>query len=192
MSEPHFDPGSDGCADLPALPRLKCDPLTADLLPKDAFSESVGHLLTKVSVSMSGAASQLLMARLGITAKQANVVHLLAHRRTTTTADVARELGIDDGAATRLIDRLQKRNLLSRERALATGRAVPLALTPRGFEAATIIPCCFAQVLDACLTGIAPADVVLLRKMLGQILANAESSLTRPAPTAVPMSGPIG
>ncbi len=59
------------------------------------------------------------------------LVSLNAHE-THTAADVARFLGHDAGATTRLIDQLEQRGFLSRERSTEDRRVVDLAVTAAG------------------------------------------------------------
>lgn len=59
------------------------------------------------------------------------LVSLNAHE-TRTAADVARFLGHDAGATTRLIDQLEQRGLLSRERNTEDRRVVDLTVTAAG------------------------------------------------------------
>ncbi|MGN6146952.1 MAG: MarR family winged helix-turn-helix transcriptional regulator [Rhizomicrobium sp.] len=49
-----------------------------------------------------------------------------------TNADLARHLNHDAGAVTRVVDELEKRGLLRRERSKADRRVVKLTLTPQG------------------------------------------------------------
>jgi DNA-binding MarR family transcriptional regulator len=59
------------------------------------------------------------------------LISLNAHE-SRTAADVARFLGHDAGATTRLIDQLEQRGLLSRERNTADRRVVDLTVTASG------------------------------------------------------------
>jgi DNA-binding MarR family transcriptional regulator len=52
----------------------------------------------------------------------------LAH----TASDIAREFHHDSGALTRVIDQLERRGLLTRQRSSTDRRVVNLALTPKG------------------------------------------------------------
>jgi DNA-binding MarR family transcriptional regulator len=49
-----------------------------------------------------------------------------------TSADLARHLNHDAGAVTRVVDELEKRGLLRRERSKSDRRVVKLILTPQG------------------------------------------------------------
>jgi DNA-binding MarR family transcriptional regulator len=137
------------------------------------LGESVGYLLGRVRSTMWNMATQQTMAELGITATQASIMFMLASGRGLAAADLAREYGIDASAVTRLIDRLEKRGLLSRVRSEEDRRVVRLALTAPGMEMAEKIPDIFNKVLDALLTGFTPEEVGFLKSMLRRILINS-------------------
>jgi DNA-binding MarR family transcriptional regulator len=98
---------------------------------------------------------------------------MLAVGKCLTAADIAREYGIDASAVTRLIDRLEKRGLLSRVRSEEDRRVVRLALTDEGQATAEKIPAIFTRVLDNLLAGFTPEEVGFLKSMLRRILANS-------------------
>jgi DNA-binding MarR family transcriptional regulator len=100
-------------------------------------------------------------------------VFMLAVGKCWTAADIAREYGIDASAVTRLIDRLEKRGLLSRVRSEEDRRVVRLELTDDGRATAEKIPAIFAHVLDHLLTGFTPEEVGFLKSMMRRILANS-------------------
>lgn len=137
------------------------------------LSESVGYLMSRVRSTMWNMVTQHTTAELGITSTQASIVFMLAAGRALTAADLAREYGIDASAVTRLIDRLEKRGLLSRVRSEEDRRVVRLALTPEGYALAQKIPAIFTRVLDKLLGGFTPEEVGFLKSMLRRILVNS-------------------
>src|SRR4051812_30056279 len=102
--------------------------------------ESVGYLLSRVRSTLWNNVTQLTMADLGITSAQASIIFMLASCRSLAAADLAREYGINESAVTRLIDRLEKRGLITRVRSEEDRRVVRLALTLEGRELAGQIP----------------------------------------------------
>jgi DNA-binding MarR family transcriptional regulator len=134
--------------------------------------ESVGYLLARVKSSMSNMVTQRTMAELGITSTQASVLFMIANGRCLLAAELARDYGIDASAVTRLIDRLEKRKLLSRERSSEDRRAVHLAVTAEGYAVAAHLPKIFENVLDTSLAGFTPEEVGFLKSMLRRILVN--------------------
>jgi DNA-binding MarR family transcriptional regulator len=137
------------------------------------LGESVGYLLSRVRSTLWNMVTQHTTAELGITSTQASIVFMLAAGQGVTAADLAREYGIDASAVTRLIDRLEKRGLLSRVRSEEDRRVVRLALTPEGYALAEKIPAIFTHVLDKLLMGFTPEEVGFLKSMLRRVLANS-------------------
>jgi DNA-binding MarR family transcriptional regulator len=137
------------------------------------LGESVGYLLSRVRSTLWNMATQHTTAELGITSTQASIMFMLASGRGLAAADLAREYGIDASAVTRLIDRLEKRGLLSRVRCEEDRRVVRLALTTKGMEMAEQIPAIFTRVVDNLLSGFTPEEVGFLKSMLRRILVNS-------------------
>ncbi|GAB5099732.1 MULTISPECIES: MarR family winged helix-turn-helix transcriptional regulator [unclassified Caballeronia] len=137
------------------------------------LSESVGYLISRVRSTMWNMVTQHTSSELGITGTQASIMFMLAVGKCATAADIAREYGIDASAVTRLIDRLEKRGLLSRVRSEADRRVVRLALTEDGRVMAEQVPAIFTSVLDNLLAGFTPEEVGFLKSMLRRVLANS-------------------
>ncbi|MDG0022831.1 MarR family transcriptional regulator [Trinickia sp. Y13] len=136
------------------------------------LDESVGYLLTRVKSSLSNLVTQRTLSELGITSTQASMLFMIASGRCSLAAELARDYGIDASAVTRLIDRLEKRNLLSRVRSSEDRRAVHLAVTPEGRRLAARMPEIFGGVVEKALAGFTPEEVGFLKSMLRRILAN--------------------
>ena len=137
------------------------------------LSESVGYLLGRVRSTLWNNVTQLTMADLGITSTQASIMFMLASGRSLAAADLAREYGIDASAVTRLIDRLEKRGLITRLRSEEDRRVVRLALTEEGRTLAAQIPAIITKVLDKLLSGFTPEEVGFLKSMLRRMLLNS-------------------
>src|ERR1700735_271068 len=123
------------------------------------LSESVGYLLSRVRSTLWNSVTQLTMADLGITSTQASIMFMLASGRSLAAADLAREYGIDASAVTRLIDRLEKRGLITRLRSEEDRRVVRLALTGEGHQLCTQIPAIFTGVMEKLTAGFTPEEV---------------------------------
>ena len=113
------------------------------------------------------------MAELGITSTQASILFMLASGKCLTAAELAREYGIDASAVTRLIDRLEKRGLLSRVRSKEDRRVVRLALTPEGHAIAEQNSGHFHARAGQPAGGFTPEEVGFLKSMLRRVLANS-------------------
>jgi DNA-binding MarR family transcriptional regulator len=153
-------------------------PLTE--LPADIanypFGESVGYLLARVRSNMWNLVSQQTMAELGITSTQASILFMLGSGKCLAAAELAREYGIDASAVTRLIDRLEKRGLLSRVRSDEDRRVVRLSLTDEGYALAARMPAIYNRVLEKLLASFTPEEVGFLKSMLRRILLNCDES----------------
>ncbi|CAD6508737.1 MarR family winged helix-turn-helix transcriptional regulator [Paraburkholderia metrosideri] len=147
------------------------------------LGESVGYLLSRVKSTMSNLITQRSMAELGITSQQGSILFMVASGKCLLAAELAREYGIDASAVTRLIDRLEKRGLLTRVRSNEDRRVVRLALTPEGHAIAARMPGIFNGVLDNLLSGFTPEEVGFLKSMLRRVLVNSgeQTGLTRDA-----------
>jgi len=91
-----------------------------------------------------------------------------------TVADLARELEMDAGAMTRLLDRLEKKGLCKRVRSSEDRRVVNIELTPEGAAAIAEVPAVLADVLNAHLAGFSKTEWQALRSYLQRMLANGE------------------
>lgn len=63
---------------------------------------------------------------------EVRVLYELAHRNAPVAADIARDLGLDTGYLSRILQRFRKRGLVARTRSARDGRQSHLALTPKG------------------------------------------------------------
>ncbi|WP_153100612.1 MarR family winged helix-turn-helix transcriptional regulator [Paraburkholderia hayleyella] len=137
------------------------------------LGESVGYLLSRVKSSMSHLVTQRTMSELGITSTQGSILFMVASGKCLLAAELAREYGINASAVTRMIDRLEKRGLLTRLRCSDDRRVVRLALTAEGQAIAERMPPIFISVLDKLLSGFTPEEVGFLKSMLRRALLNS-------------------
>ena len=135
--------------------------------------QSVGFLIRKVMVSILAQADRELAPH-DLTHAQWLPLYKLAMGQASTVASVARELGMDPGAMTRSLDRLECKGLIRRERSLLDRRVVNLHLTDEGQTVAREVPAVLAGVLNAHLAGFSEAEWKLLLEMLHRLLANGE------------------
>ncbi|WAJ36177.1 MarR family transcriptional regulator [Pseudomonas sp. GOM7] len=90
-----------------------------------------------------------------ITAAQFKVVLLISQQRASSPADLVRLLNLDSGAMTRMLDRLEHKGLLTRERSQADRRQVHLRLTEAGEALGVLGPQIAADAINeltGCLT----------------------------------------
>jgi DNA-binding MarR family transcriptional regulator len=114
---------------------------------------------------------------LGLTANQWRPLLLIRHRGIDTPAEIARAMGVDTGAITRMLDRLEAKGFLRRERVSEDRRVVKIVLTDQGSEAATRILPAIAETLNLHLQGFSDAEFRMLLSLLKRMIANGEQYL---------------
>jgi DNA-binding MarR family transcriptional regulator len=113
---------------------------------------------------------------LGITAQQVGVILFLSVQRESTPVELSRVMSHDGGALTRLLDRLERKGLVSRTRSEQDRRIVNLSLTDQGREVAVLLPELSAGVLGKLMHGISPSEHARLIDLLGRIIENGLKS----------------
>ena len=89
-------------------------------------------------------------------------------------AGCAKETGIDNGAMTRMLDRLEIKGFVSRKRSNNDRRVVNIALTSQGKKIAKDIPPVIGEVLNQQLRGFSKQEFKLIKNLLQRFLANGE------------------
>lgn len=139
-----------------------------------AAEVSVGYLMRRVLLSMT----QLTGKRLepvGLTHAQWGPIFKIHTGHASTVAELARELQMDPGATTRLLDRLEAKGLCRRIRSASDRRVVNLELTPEGERVAAHIPEALSEVMNAHLAGFSKGEWQMLKSCLQRMLDNGEA-----------------
>jgi len=144
------------------------------------MNESIGHLLVQLMHGMRREAEQR-MAALGLTDAQWKPLWMLSTKRADTAFELSREMCVDAGATTRLIDRLEAKGLIERSRSESDRRVVHLRLTPAGEAAAAQIPAVLASVNNDFLAGFSGEEFSQLKALILRMTANGQA--LAPAPT---------
>ena len=134
--------------------------------------DSVGYLMRRVMQSVTQETDKRLEPH-GLTHAQWGPLFMLRKAGTATVAELARELQVDAGAMTRMLDRLEVKGLCRRVRSTDDRRVVNIALTPDGERAADLVPMALAEVLNLHLAGFTKAEWQVLRTLLQRMLINA-------------------
>ena len=92
---------------------------------------SIGYLVRRAH-QLGGAAMEPVFATEGLTGMQWSALVSIYFQRGVTAADLARDLGHDKGAMTRLVDTLEERGWITRHRTAEDRRCVKLTLTEEG------------------------------------------------------------
>jgi len=151
---------------------IKAEPVTALQPPEEGLG--VGYLMGRARASLlSGLDTQL--ARFGLTGMQFAVLKHLAEGTARTAADLCRCMQYDTGAMTRILDRLEEKELVRRERSREDRRAVVLRVTPAGRTLLPRLRAVGKRVLEAHLAGFTPAEIEALKSYLGRMIENGET-----------------
>ncbi|MBC7378073.1 MAG: MarR family transcriptional regulator [Burkholderiaceae bacterium] len=136
--------------------------------------QSVGYLMRRILSTVSQEVESELEPS-GLTNAQWVPLLKLYMGAASTVAEVARECQLDAGATTRLLDRLEAKGLLRRQRSSKDRRVVNLELTDDGRTAAQKIPAVLCRVQNAHLDGFTTQEWETLKNLLRRILANAQA-----------------
>jgi DNA-binding MarR family transcriptional regulator len=133
--------------------------------------DSVGYLLNQVMTSMRRQVEQAMTAH-DLTAAQWYPLWKLMRDGACTAQELARDMDIDAGAMTRLIDRLAAKGLVQRLRCDTDRRRVMLTLTAAGEAVAGHVPQVLADVNNAYLRDFSRDEWQQLKDLLRRMLAN--------------------
>ena len=136
--------------------------------------ESVGYLMKRVMMSIVHQVDKRLDVHALTSAQWGPMLRLRTDGR-CTVAELARWSHIDAGAMTRLLDRLEKKNLCKRVRSTEDRRVVQVELTPEGEAAITPVPGVLAEVLNAHLAGFSKTEWLTLQTYLSRMLETGEA-----------------
>lgn len=92
---------------------------------------SLGYLARRIH-QIGSVALEPVFAAEGLTGPQWSTLVAILLKAGTTCAEIARDIGYDKGAMTRLVDTLESNGLVTRERGTEDRRVVRLALTDDG------------------------------------------------------------
>ncbi|MFN3433100.1 MAG: MarR family winged helix-turn-helix transcriptional regulator [Sphingomonas sp.] len=129
---------------------------------------SIGYLIRR-SEQLGSAALEPIFAAADITKTQWSALVALHFNRATTCAAIARDLGHDKGATTRLVDQLEERGWVVRHRGEEDRRQVRLALTPAGSAIAAEVRDAVIGVWNGWLDDWNDRDIVELIRLLGRL-----------------------
>jgi DNA-binding MarR family transcriptional regulator len=130
----------------------------------------VGGLLSRVKAKLvDGLDAEL--APLDISAAQYVILVNLANG-VDSSSSLCRSVSYDPGAMTRMLDRLERKNLIRRVRCSEDRRVARLALTDEGKKIYPQLVERAAAVLNRRLRGFSPSDVKQLEELLQRMLLN--------------------
>jgi DNA-binding MarR family transcriptional regulator len=154
-------------------------PASANRDPPDLQTAfAIGPLIGRVrSVALAELDDEL--QPFGLTGMQFVIFKQLADGAAQTAADLCRLVHYDTGSMTRLLDRLEEKGWIRRERSKDDRRVVRLQLTSAGREALPRLQDSAALVVQRMLTGFNAAEVRDLRGFLSRMIENGQPRVRR-------------
>jgi len=132
------------------------------------LQDSIGYLVKRTQRLMHDRIESVF-AEQGITFQQWVVLMHLRDGLATTTAGLCAEIRHDSGAMTRLIDQLEERGYIERQRQSADRRVVDLALTPSGRKMVESLIPLAVDTLNSALGGFTKTEVQQLQGLLRRL-----------------------
>jgi DNA-binding MarR family transcriptional regulator len=148
---------------------MKVIPGTTAGIPDDEMV--IGHLIARArSALLTGLDGEL--EQFGLTGAQFAVLKNVADGTADTAADLCRTMHYDTGSMTRMLDRLEEKSVLRRERCTEDRRVVYLRISDTGNELLPQLRAAAMNVLDRHLAGFSPTEVATLKQFLVRIIEN--------------------
>ena len=138
------------------------------------IEESIGYLIKHAQLALNRTID-IKMAEMDLTALQWVPILLIAHGKALTAAELSRCTGVETSTMTRMLDRLESKGLISRNRCERDRRIIYLELTDIGKEFATKVPYVIAESFNYHLRGFTYDEVNTLKSLLRRIKANEEA-----------------
>jgi DNA-binding MarR family transcriptional regulator len=151
---------------------VKAEPRVAAQSPQERLG--VGYLLGRARGSLLDALDAEL-ARFGLTGMQFGVLKHLAEGAAHTAADLCRRMHYDTGSMTRMLDRLEGKGLVRRERGREDRRLMLLRIAPGGRVLLPRLMAVAARVLEGHLAGFSAAEIEALKNYLGRMIDNGQA-----------------
>src|SRR5277367_6328373 len=131
----------------------------------------VGHLVGRArSALLTGLDCEL--EPFGLTGAQFAVLKYVADGVAETAADLCRTMHYDTGSMTRMLDRLEEKAVLRRERCTEDRRVVYLRITETGNELLPQLRAAAVHVLSRHLAGFSSGEVESLKQYLVRMIHN--------------------
>ncbi|HUA88063.1 MAG TPA: MarR family winged helix-turn-helix transcriptional regulator [Steroidobacteraceae bacterium] len=151
---------------------VRADPGTAAQAPEEGLS--VGYLMGRARASLlSGLDTEL--AQFGLSGMQFAVLKHLGDGSARTAADLCRFMHYDASSMTRILDRLELKGLVRRERSREDRRTVVLRLAPSGRAQIPRLAAVAGRVLETHLAGFRHEEVEALKGYLGRMIDNGRN-----------------
>jgi DNA-binding MarR family transcriptional regulator len=142
------------------------------------LNNGLAPLLNQVRVAMlSGMDEEFLLdeevASLEVTAAQFVIIANVLKGHANSACELCKYMDYDRGAMSRMIDRLESKDLIRRVPLAHTRRTMALEVTEAGKAAFPKMQACLSKVVNRLLKGVTKTQVREVEKVLKRMLANA-------------------
>jgi DNA-binding MarR family transcriptional regulator len=136
------------------------------------LDESIGYLIRRTGSQLTQTLDRAL-AEFDMTHAQLGIFLKLLHSHANTAADLAREMMVDTGAMTRMLDRLEEKEFIKRTRSKEDRRVILVELTDKGKQLSDQMMQVSCNALNHHLRGFSAQEVAQLKDFLRRMIANA-------------------
>lgn len=145
--------------------------------PENFQTCTIGMLLGRAALVKDRILDSHLQA-FGVTAAQFKVLIIVAQYGVDTPAELCRYLALDSGSMTRMLDRLEQKDLIVRRRCPDDRRQVRLGLSEEGQKLADQLPQIGASAMNELVGVLAADELATLESLLSKVLLAAGDTLT--------------
>jgi MarR family transcriptional regulator, multiple antibiotic resistance protein MarR len=146
---------------------------------------SVGQLMGRARAALLNSLDAEL-ERFGLNSAQFTVLKHLGEGAARTAADLCRLHRYDTGAMTRILDRLEEKGLVHRERGREDRRVVFLRLAPAGRALLPRLRAVGTRVVEAHLAGFGANEITAFKDYLQRMIDNGQARAHARRPGAAP------
>ncbi|WP_297834450.1 MarR family winged helix-turn-helix transcriptional regulator [Pseudomonas sp.] len=114
----------------------------------------------------------------GVTSSQFKVLIIVGQFGSDTPVELCRHLSLDSGSMTRMLDRLEQKELIVRVRSETDRRQVHLALTAEGQKLSGLLPMIGADAMNDLFSALDNVEVKSLEQILTKVLVAADDQIT--------------
>ena len=148
---------------------------------------SVGFLVKRCGVLMAQVAEQRFARDTAVTFTQwLALMSLCTQQGHISATQLSRDLGHDMGALTRVVDELERRSLVRRERSRKDRRAVEIAITPEGRRVADEAKRAIVDLLNELVQPYSLQELEILISLLRRLWQHLEHAAAKEARAAAP------
>lgn len=133
--------------------------------------ESIGFILHQAKVRLAQAIDEEI-GGLDVTTAQWAVLKQIAQGNGETATALCRCMGCDTGSMTRMLDRLEEKGLIQRERSTSDRRVVQLSISASGRELLPQLVPPVVRVLNHAVNDFSRDELELTKTLLRRMIAN--------------------